>query len=152
MKLAEALNLRSTLIKQILGLKSRLVDCVSIPEGENPIDSAEELLKEVEPLIEQLHQLVFNINLTNLQVKDNGKSITELLAERDALSMRTQILNDCLIQLKDNKRRYRPDDLKFIQTVEPSVLREMHSKEASKLRQLNLKIQMLGWMNDLIEG
>ena len=151
MKLAEALNLRSTLIKEIAELRKRLVDCVSIQEDETPIDSAEELLKELEPLIAQLHKLVYQINLTNLQIKENGKSITELLAERDELGMRTSILNDALRRLNDNKARYRSDDIRYIRTVEPSVLRDLLSKESAKLRKINLKIQMLGWMHDLIE-
>ena len=151
MKLAEALNLRSTLIKEIAELRKRLVDCVSIQEDETPIDSAEELLKELEPLIAQLHKLVYQINLTNLQIKENGKSITELLAERDELGMHTSILNDALRRLNDNKARYRSDDIRYIRTVEPSVLRDLLSKESAKLRKINLKIQMLGWMHDLIE-
>ena len=151
MKLAEALNLRSTLIKQIAGLRNRLVDCVSIQEGETPTDSPEELLKELEPLTEQLYRLVYQINLTNIQIKENGKNITQLLAEREALANRYGLLNDCLIQLRDNKFRYRPDDIRYIRTIEPSVLREMQANVSAKLRQINLKIQMLGWMHDLIE-
>lgn len=150
MKLAEALNLRSTLVKEIAELRKRLVDCVSIQEGETPIDSGEDLLNELETLIAHLHRLVYQINLTNLKIKDNGKSITELLAERDELGMRTSILNDALRRLNDNKVRYHSDDIRYIRMVEPSYLRELLSKESAKLRQLNLKIQMLGWTHDLI--
>ena len=152
MKLAEALNQRSALIKQISELKNRLVDCVCVQEGDTPVDTAEELMQELDPLIEQLHQLVYQINLTNLQTKDNSKSITELLAERDALSMRINYLNDCLNHLRDNRVRYRSDDIRFIRTIDPKILRDMQSKESAKLRQINLKIQMLGWTHDLIEA
>ena len=105
----------------------------------------------MEPLIEQLYRLVYQINLTNIQIKENGKNITQLLAEREALANRYGLLNDCLIQLRDNKFRYRPDDIRYICTIEPSVLREMQANVSAKLRQINLKIQMLGWMHDLIE-
>ena len=151
MKLAEALNLRTTLVKEIAELRRRLVDCVNIQEGETPIDSAEELLKEIEPLTNQLHRLVYQINLTNIETKDNGKSITELLAERDELGLRTSILNEALRRLNDNKMRYHSDDIRYIRTVEPSFLRDLLSKESAKLRKINLKIQMLGWTHNLIE-
>lgn len=151
MKLAEALNLRSTLIKEIAELRKRLVDCVSIQEGETPIDTAEELLKEIEPLTEKLYRLVFQINLTNMETKEDGKSITELLAERDELGLRTSILNEALRRVNENKMRYRSDDIRYIRTVEPSFLRDLLSKESAKLRKINLKIQMLGWTHDLIE-
>ena len=151
MKLAEALNLRSTLVKEIAELRKRLVDCVSIQDGETPIDSAEELLKELEPLIAQLHKLVYQINFTNIKIKEDGKSITELLAEREELGMHISILNDALRRLNDNKVRYHADDIRYIRTVEPSFLRDLISKESAKLRKVNLKIQMLGWMHDLIE-
>ena len=151
MKLAEALNLRSTLLKQIAELKRRLEDCVKIQEGEEPLDSAEELLNELNSKIAQLYRLVYQINLTNLQVKDEGKSITELLAERDALSNKTQVLNGCLFRLTENSVRYKSDEIRFVRTVDPSVFRKKYNEESAKLRQLNLKIQMLGWTHDLIE-
>ena len=151
MKLAEALNQRSSLMKQIAELKRRLEDCVRIQEGEEPLDTAEELLKELEPKIEQLYRLVYQINLTNLQIKDEGKSITELLAERDALAGRIQILNGCLNRLTENNTRFRTDDIRYIRTVDPKVFRKKYDEASSQLRQLNLRIQMLGWTNDLIE-
>ena len=151
MKLAEALNLRSSLMKQIAELKRRLEDCVRIQEGEEPVDTAEELLKELEPKIEQLYRLVYQINLTNLQIKDEGKSITELLAERDALAGRIQILNGCLNRLTENNTRFRTDDIRYIRTVDPKVFRKKYDEASSQLRQINLRIQMLGWTNDLIE-
>lgn len=151
MKLAEALNLRSSLMKQIAELKRRLEDCVRIQEGEEPVDTAEELLKELEPKIEQLYKLVYQINLTNLQIKDEGKSITELLAERDALASRIQILNGCLNRLTENNTRFRTDDIRYIRTVDPKVFRKKYDETSSQLRQINLRIQMLGWTNDLIE-
>ena len=151
MKLAEALNLRSSLMKQIAELKRRLEDCVRIQEGEEPVDTAEELLKELEPKIEQLYRLIYQINLTNLQIKDEGKSITELLAERDALAGRIQILNGCLNRLTENNTRFRTDDIRYIRTVDPKVFRKKYDETSSQLRQINLRIQMLGWTNDLIE-
>ena len=151
MKLAEALNLRSYLIKQIAELRRRLENSVKIQEGEEPLDSAEELLKELDPKIEQLHRLVYQINLTNTRTIDEGKSITELLAERDALTNRTQILNDCLQRLTELHSRYRADEIRFVRTIDPDFFRERYNKESGKLRQLNLRIQMLGWITDLIE-
>lgn len=151
MKLAEALNMRTSLMRQIEELRRRLEDSVKIQEGEEPIDSPEALLQELDPKIEQLHRLVYQINLTNTRTFDEGKSITELLSERDALSKRTLILNNCLQRLTEREPRYKSDEIRYVRTVDPVLFRKECDKESSRLRQLNLRIQMLGWQHDLIE-
>ena len=45
MKLAEALSLRKDLEKKISGLKERLENVVKVQEGDEPVESPEELMK-----------------------------------------------------------------------------------------------------------
>lgn len=152
MKLAEALNLRSSLMQQVSQLSSRLDDCVRIQEGDEPVESAEEVIKELDSKLDELYRLVYLINLTNSQTFENGKSITELLAERERLSRRSRILSDALKRLTERDSRYHTTEIKYVRTVDPVVFRKLCDECSSQLRQLNLRIQMLGWERDLLEA
>lgn len=93
MKLAEALSLRKDLEKKISGLKERLENVVRVQEGDEPVESPEELMTELDNCLGQLELLIYNINMTNMKVVDeDGKSMTKLLAERDVLNKRITIL------------------------------------------------------------
>lgn len=152
MKLAEALNLRSSLMQQVSQLSSRLDDCVRIQEGDEPVESAEEVIKELDSKLDELYRLVYLINLTNSQTFENDKSITELLAERERLSRRSRILSDALKRLTERDSRYHTTEIKYVRTVDPVVFRKLCDECSSQLRQLNLRIQMLGWERDLLEA
>ena len=74
MKLAEALSLRKDLEKKIAGLKERLENVVRVQEGDEPVESPEELMKELDNCLVQLELLIYNINMTNMKVVDeDGK-------------------------------------------------------------------------------
>ena len=151
MKLAEALNLRSSLMDQVQQLSNRLEDCVRIQEGDIPVETPEDVVMELDRKLSELYHLVYLINLTNLRTKDNGKSITELLAERDRLSRRTRILSGALNRLTERESRYHSTEIKYVRTVNPIDFRKLLDESSAALRQLNLRIQMLGWNCELIE-
>ena len=74
MKLAEALSLRKDMEKKISGLKERLENVVRVQEGDEPVESPEELMKELDNCLVQLELLIYNINMTNMKVVDeDGK-------------------------------------------------------------------------------
>ena len=68
MKLAEALSLRKDLEKRISGLKDRLENVARIQEDEEPSENPEELMTELDRCLEQLEQLIYNINVTNVKI------------------------------------------------------------------------------------
>ena len=61
-------------------------------EGDEPCDNVEELYKELDEAVVQLEDLIYRINITNVQIVQDGDSLTRLIANRDVLSMRVKAL------------------------------------------------------------
>ena len=88
MKLAEALQERADLNRKIEELRRRLTNVVLVQEGEDPAEDPAELLKELEGATGRLEQLMAAINLTNCRTKADGRTLTELIAKKDALTLK----------------------------------------------------------------
>lgn len=152
MKLAEALSLRKDLEKRISDLKERLGIVVKVQEDDEPAESPEELMNELDSCLAQLELLIFNINMTNMKVVDeNGKSMTKLLAERDVLTKRISTLRytfDCA-SISDD--RYSRTEIKMVTTIDVKSLRKQMDKCSQQYRQLDNTIQRLNFCYDLVE-
>ena len=95
MKLAEALSIRKDLQKRIQQIGRRLEDNVKVQEGDEPAENPEELMKELDSCLKQLKDMIWHINLTNLKtVNDAGYCLTQLMAEKDTLTMRISTLRN----------------------------------------------------------
>lgn len=92
MKLAEALVIRSDLQNKISELETRLENNATIQEGEKPAEDPKELLTQLDRTLEELEQLIWKINLTNAAVQKDGKTMMELLAKRDCLKRKLNIM------------------------------------------------------------
>lgn len=151
MKLAEALSRRSALMEKSQQLRSRLKDCIRVQEGDEPTEDADQVIVELDQTLDELRNLIYCINLTNTNTVINGRNLTSLLAERDTLSMRTKTLYEGLKHLTEREERYGRMEVKYVRMVDAKEFRKRHDQSASRLRELDLKIQALGWSTDLIE-
>ena len=151
MKLAEALSRRSALEEKIDELKTRLGNNVKVQEGDTPFEDPCELIKELDRVLEEFHRIVFRINLTNTRSVFEGRTLTDMLAERDMLKKKTRILSDTISLLTDRGNRYSRNEIKYVATVDPSELRKIYDATSSQLRRLDLRIQAIGWEADLVE-
>lgn len=151
MKLAEALNHRSALEEKINELKTRLANNVKVQEGDEPFEDPKDLLLDLDRILNEFHQIVYRINLTNTRTVSEGRSLTDLLAERDMLKKKTRILSDTISDLTQRSSRYSRNEIKYVATVDPADLRRMFDEASSKRRRLDLRIQSIGWETDLIE-
>ena len=88
MKLAEALQERADLNRNIEQLKVRLRNNAIIQENEPSAEDPAELLRELDSSLDRLEELMSRINHTNCTVRVGDKTITDLIAERDTLSIR----------------------------------------------------------------
>lgn len=151
MKLAEALSLRKDLETRITKIKDRLENVVRVQEGDKPAEEPQELMSEVDRCLGQLEQLIYNINVTNMQiVADDGRNMTKLLAERDILKKRIDILRNTFNEATNSGSRYR-NEIRYVTTIEVKPLRQQLDKFAQQYRQLDMKIQELNFTNDLVE-
>lgn len=150
MKLAEALSRRAQLTESIGQLKTRLKDCIKIQEGDDPAESPEDVISELDNQLGELQRLIYRINMTNSITEVEGKNITSMLAERDRLSLKTNILGDALKHLTEREDRYNRNEIKYVRCVDVKEFRRRYDHSAAALRELDLKIQSLGWTTELI--
>jgi len=151
MKLAEALSQRAQLNIKISQLRSRLNDCIKIQEGDELTESPEQVVEELDKTLSEFRSLVYRINMTNATTMAEGRNITSLLAERDALSLRVKMLNDALRKITEPESRYTRAEIKFIRTIDVKQFRGCYEESAAELRRLDLTIQSLGFTTELVE-
>lgn len=151
MKLAEALSIRADLQKKVAQLKERIKESAKVQEGDEPCDNVEELYKELDEALIQLEDLVYRINITNVQIVQGGDSLTRLIAKRDVLSLRVKTLQEVVRHVSANDTRYGRNELKYVRTIDIKVLRKEADTYAKQYRELDLKIQSLNWTVDLVD-
>ena len=151
MKLAEALSIRADLQKRVAQLKERIKESAKGQEGDEPCDNVEELYKELDDGLVQLEDLVYRINITNVQIVQGGDSLTRLIAKRDVLSLRVKTLQEVVRHVSANDTRYGRNQLKYVRTIDIKALRKETDTYAKQYRELDLKIQSLNWTVDLVD-
>ena len=149
MKLAEALNQRADLQKRIAQLRERLSNNVKVQEGDQPAENPEELFKELEGSLKQLKDLIVSINRTNQVSVWEGKTLTELIAEKDILSMHIATLRATLDAANVRSDRYSRNEIKFVRTIDVNALQKRVDDLSKELRELDSKLQQDNWMTDL---
>ncbi len=150
MKLSEALIIRSDLQKRVEQIKSRLIANAKVQEGDKTAEDPAEILAELKQTLKDLCEIIKKINLTNSQITDGKKTMTELLAERDVLSMQIKIENDFLTSARNKIDRYSNKEIKIFSSVDVKQKQTELDKLSKKLRELDVKIQALNWQSDLI--
>ena len=150
MKLAEALNLRADTAKRLSQLSERLAANAKVQEGDNPAEDPSELLDELDRLTKQLEELISRINLTNSKTLYDGKSLTEMIAAKDTLSLKSSILRKFLSASSAKIDRYSNKEIRVVSTVNVRELQKSSDDISEEIRKLNVKIQELNWSTDLI--
>lgn len=151
MKLAEALQERADLNRRIEQLRSRLSNNVLVQEGESPAEAPAALLQELEECLARLEWLMARISLTNSAVKVGGKTLTELIARRDVLSLRAEAYRCLVGEASQNTRRATRTEIKILSAVEVPALQKTADEAARQLRLLDNTLQATNWTADLLE-
>lgn len=150
MKLAEALNLRADTDKRLSQLSERLTANAKVQEGDTPAENPQELLEELDRLTSQLEDLISRINLTNSKTLYNGKSLTEMIAQKDTLSLKSSVLRNFLSAASAKTDRYSNKEIRVFSTVNVRELQKNSDDISEEIRKLNVKIQELNWSTDLL--
>ena len=151
MKLAEALSIRKDLQKRIEQLKSRLLNNVKVQEGDEPAEKPAELMEELDRCLVQLQELIYKINVTNLNTKYEGRTLTEMMAERDVLKIRIQTLRDVFQEASQMQDRYSRTEIKMVTTVDVKKLGQQLDQLSAQLRKLDVAIQTVNFTTELNE-
>lgn len=151
MKLAEALQERADLNRRIEQLRYRLNNNVLVQEGEKPLEDPAALLEELESSFTRLEWLIARINLTNCAVKVEGRSLTELIARRDVLSLRADAYRRLVEEASQNTHRATRTEIKILSTVDVPALQRQADDASRELRLLDNTLQATNWTADLME-
>ena len=149
MKLAEALNLRADLQKRIAQLRERLSNNVKVQEGDQPAEKPSDLFVELTGSLKELESLIVRINRTNQETAWEGKTLTEMIAEKDVLSLHLSILRSVLEAANVRSDRYSRNEIKFIRTVDVNELQKQVDSLSRDLRELDSRLQQANWMTEL---
>ena len=151
MKLAEALQERADLNRRIEQLRYRLSNNVLVQEGEKPLEDPAALLEELESSFTRLEWLIARINLTNCAVKVEGRSLTELIARRDVLSLRAEAYRRLVEEASQNSHRATRTEIKILSAVNVPALQRQADDASRELRLLDNTLQATNWTADLME-
>ncbi|MEQ8675089.1 MAG: DIP1984 family protein [Aggregatilineales bacterium] len=154
MKLAEALIIRADARKRIAQIQERLGRNISVQEGGQPPEDPQELLRELDRTIAEFTRLAKNVNRTNASTPFDGDiTLTDALANRDALSMRHSALSNVIRQAASfsQQTRYSLSEIRQVVTVDIAVLQKQADDIARQFRELDTAIQQMNWQIDLLE-
>lgn len=151
MKLAEALDLRADISKRISALSERLKLNAKVQEGDKPAEDPAQLLSELDKLTAELESLISHINLTNSITTCDGKTLTELIARKDVLTLKAGIIRNFLNEASDKIERYTRNEIKIKSSVDVTKLRKTVDELSEEIRRINLKIQELNWTTEMAE-
>ena len=151
MKLAEALILRADLQKRIDQLRVRLNNNAKVQENDEPSENPEELLNELDNNINQLKLLIKQINKTNCVTVSNGQTLADLIAERDTLTLKSNILRGFLNIAGQKVNLYSTTEIKIMSTVDVPALQKELDQLSKKIRETDTELQQANWLTELIE-
>ena len=151
MKLAQALILRSDTQKRIEQLKVRLFSNAKTQENESPSEDPKLLLKELDKLTSKLFKLICSINLTNSSAKFDGMSLTEMIAKKDALVLKANVLREFATSASQKVDLYSNSEIKILSTVDVAALQKQVDALSKEIRELEMKLQEANWAVDLVE-
>jgi len=150
MKLAEALQERADLARQIDRLAGRLNLNVIYQEGEKPAEDPKELFKELDAASDRLRELIGRINSTNCQTVCDGKTLTQMIADKDVLVKKLACYKNVAMSASQTAARARGTEIEMLSAVDVKKLQKQIDDMSKELRQLDNKIQSLNWTTELI--
>ncbi|HET9110062.1 MAG TPA: DIP1984 family protein [Ktedonobacterales bacterium] len=152
MKLAEALIARGDIQKRLTQLQDRLQRSSWVQEGEKPHEDPARLRHEIAGLVTQLQTLIFQINQANISTRlDSGETLTEALAQRDAITLHQNILRSVADAASERVDRYGRAEIRRVPTVDVALLREEIDALAKQRREIDVRIQARNWETELPE-
>ena len=152
MKLAEALARRSDLQARLQHLEQRLYAVARVQMGDNPPETPETLLVEIDRCFDELNTLICAIDRTNSQAELEGKPLIDLLTERSLLRKRQRVLQNLIDHAAMPITRLTKSEIRYVSTVKVTILQQQADELGKRYRNLDLCIQAANWEIDLLQA
>ena len=137
--------------RKISEIAARIKHNCLVQEGEKTIEDPAELMKELDGSIDRLRYLMAAINKTNNIITVDGRTLTEIIAEKDAANIRLSSYRSFVNEVGSRNQRARFSEIKIIPAVDGAELQKKADACAKKVRELDNALQQANWLNDLIE-
>ena len=149
MKLAEMLNERKAVKEEIKKIKERLYLSAKVQEGDaRLVESPEELKIKLIILFEKLQTLIVKINRTNIKTQIEGKSLMELIAERDKNIAIAEALHGLAGNATPRPERFSRNEIRYVPTVDIQEIRKEADSYSQRAREIDNKIQAANWNSE----
>jgi hypothetical protein len=156
MKISEALIEKKALHARINDLQTRYIQSAILEDGDQPEESADELLAAYQGAFARWEELTIKINQTNNVIKVGDITMMEAIARRDVL--KTQIghyasLRDQIRTRNSGRRLYGETTPKTVlaTNVNAQFFIKLCDSLAQEMRILDVNIQAANWANDLVD-
>ena len=151
MKLAEALQERAELNSRINSIRERLADNIIVQDGDMPAEDPNELRVQLENTIKRLAYIMYKINMTNCMTVVGSQSLTEIIAEKDALKLSCVVYKASIRSAGSITYRVRSSDIRLVQTINTRDWQNHIDEISGRIRELDAILQKTNWTVDLIE-
>jgi hypothetical protein len=153
--IGEALNRRSDLQKRVAQLQERLRASVLVQEGDEPPESPQDLLAELDSLCGELQDLIARINHTNASTRlSTGETVTEGLARRDVLALRQGALRTAVRAATTDGlpfSRYSRSEIRMVRQIRVAEIQALIDALAKEQRELDTLLQEQNWTTQMVE-
>lgn len=146
MKLAELLNERKAVKTEIKKLKERLHLSAKIQEGDTkPSESPDTLREVLIGLYRRLSELITQINRANIENRVEGKTIMELIAERDHAIAISEMLHGLAEAATPRPERFSRNEIRYVSMIDINSMRKEADTYSKLAREIDNKIQASNW-------
>jgi len=106
-------------------------------------------MKTLDSCLNKLEDMIAKINTTNMHTVVNGRTLTQMMAEREVLSKRINVLRSVFDRASATQDRYSRSEIKMVTTVDVKALSKQIDKLSQKLRTLDIDIQTANFNTEL---
>lgn len=149
MKLAEALQERADLNRQIEQLKARLYNNALVQEGEAPAEDPNELLAQLDRSTARLEELMAAINLANCRTVADDRTLTQLIARKDCLRLKIEAYRELVEAASQTAHRATRSEIRILSAVDVKAVQAAVDAMSRELRLLDNQLQQTNWTTDL---
>ena len=129
----------------------RIQNNVKVQEGDEPKEQPKELMTELDGCLTKLQDIIWHINATNMQTKNSeGRTLTELMAQKDVLTMRISTLRSVFDTASSGQDRYSRSEIKMVTVIDVKALSKQIDEYSAQLRKLDIEIQSLNFQTELV--
>lgn len=147
MKLGQALSRRAKISARLNDIRGRIVQNALLQEGQKPVESPGDLLKQFEELSGEFQELVEKINVANTTAKVGDQSILELLQRREHLIRVRNMIGTAASAASPGGDRYRymRSEIAMVPALDVQSLRQREDSLTEEINAIDAQIQEINW-------